>query len=54
MGENNRSIGYQECTDAMLMMWMEYIITDKEYNNIMDRLNRNYNKECNYDRKTVY
>ena len=45
MGENSRSIGYQECVDAMLKMWIENIITDSEYNNIMDRLNKKYDKE---------
>lgn len=45
MAKNSKSIGYQECADAMLIMWMENIITDNEYNNIMDKLNKKYDKE---------
>lgn len=32
-------IDYQMCADAMMKMWIEKIITDAEYNKIMDRLN---------------
>ena len=35
-----RTIGYQECSDAMLKMWMANVLTDGEYNRIMGRLNR--------------
>ena len=34
------TITYQNCADAMLMMWMENIVTDSEYNKIMDKLNK--------------
>lgn len=34
-----KQIGYQECADAMLKMWMDDILTDGEYNKIMDKLN---------------
>ena len=32
-------ITYKDCADAMLMMWMEDVVTDSEYNRIMDKLN---------------
>lgn len=35
-----RPIGYRECSDALLKLWMDDIITDGEYNRIMDRLNK--------------
>ena len=34
-----KQIGYQECANAMLKMWMDKVITDGEYNRIMDKLN---------------
>ena len=33
------SISYADCANAMMMMWIEEVITDGEYNRIMDRLN---------------
>lgn len=30
---------YIKCSEALLRMWMLNIITDSEYNSIMDRLN---------------
>ena len=33
-------ITYRDCSDALLMLWMDSIITDGEYNRIMDRLNK--------------
>ena len=38
--ENIKPIDYQDCADAMLKMWMEHILTDGEYNRIMDKLNK--------------
>lgn len=35
-----KSIDYRDCSNAMLMMWMENILTDGEYNRIMDKLNK--------------
>ena len=32
-------IDYKHCADALMMMWMEEVITDKEYSDIMDKLN---------------
>lgn len=34
-----KEIGYNEKSDALLKMWMDDELTDKEYNRIMDRLN---------------
>lgn len=35
-----KPIDYRDCSNAMLMMWMENILTDGEYNRIMDKLNK--------------
>ena len=32
-------IGYSECANAMLKMWIDNVLTDGEYNRIMDKLN---------------
>ena len=32
-------ITYQVCADAMLKMWIENVLTDGEYDRIMDKLN---------------
>lgn len=32
-------IGYSECANAMLKMWIDKVLTDGEYNRIMDKLN---------------
>lgn len=40
MSEQNTEIQYSDCADALLKLWMENIITDGEYNRIMDRLNK--------------
>lgn len=32
-------ITYQTCSDALLKMWMDNVLTDSEYNRIMDKLN---------------
>lgn len=31
-------IGYRECSDALLKMWMDKVITDRQYYNIMGKL----------------
>ena len=38
-GETIRPINYNDCANAMLMMWIENIVTDGQYNKIMDKLN---------------
>ena len=40
-----RSIDYQDCSNAMLMMWMDNVVTDGEYNRIMDKLNAHWGKK---------
>ena len=45
-----KKIGYAECTSAMLKMWIDDILTDGEYNRIMDSLNAHYNAERRQDR----
>lgn len=34
-----KPIEYRDCTNAMLRMWMDNVVTDGEYNRIMDKLN---------------
>lgn len=40
--KDNKTIGYQECANALLKMWMDKILIDSEYNEIMNRLNERY------------
>ena len=35
-----KEIGYAECANAMLKMWIDNVLTDGEYNRIMDKLNK--------------
>lgn len=35
----SKPISYTDCANAMLMMWMDHVLTDGEYNRIMDKLN---------------
>lgn len=35
-----KPIDYLDCSKVMMMMWMENIVTDGEYNRIMDKLNK--------------
>jgi len=35
-------ITYQTCSDALLKMWMDNVLTDGEYNRIMDKLNAHW------------
>ena len=37
--EEPTEITYQNCSDALLKMWMDNVLTDAEYNRIMDKLN---------------
>ena len=37
-----QEIGYGQCANTMLKMWMDNVVTDGEYNRIMDRLNKLY------------
>jgi hypothetical protein len=39
-----KPIGYRECSDAMLKMWMDNVLTDDEYYRIMDKLNAKWSK----------
>lgn len=34
-----KPIEYRDCANAMLKMWMDNVVTDGEYNRIMDKLN---------------
>lgn len=38
-------ITYKDCSDAMLKMWIENVLTDGEYSRIMDKLNNWYIKQ---------
>ena len=40
-----RTIDYQDCSNAMLKMWMDNVVTDGEYNRIMDKLNAHWGKK---------
>lgn len=35
-------ISYLDCSNAMLKMWMDNVVTDGEYNRIMDKLNKKH------------
>ena len=35
-------IGYFECSNAMLKMWIDNVLTDGEYGRIMDKLNAHW------------
>ena len=41
-----KPIDYRDCANAMLKMWMLDVVTDGEYNKIMDKLN-------NFERKRL-
>lgn len=38
-------ITYQMCADALLKMWIDNVVTDGEYNRIMDKLNAHWGKD---------
>ena len=35
-----KPISYMDCANAMLKMWMDKVVTDGEYNRIMDKANK--------------
>ena len=37
-------VGYSECADAMLRMWIDNVLTDAEYSRIMDKLNETWKR----------
>ena len=39
-----KEIGYSECANAMLKMWIDNVLTDGEYFRIMDKLNKKWSK----------
>ena len=41
-----KPICYRDCSNAMMKMWMDNVVTDGEYNRIMDKLNA-YWRKCN-------
>ena len=43
--EEPTEITYQNCSDALLKMWMDNVLTDAEYNRIMDKLNNAQRKD---------
>lgn len=45
MDNEAKPIGYQDCANALLKMWMDNILTDREYNRIMDKLNKAYKEK---------
>ena len=40
MKDDVKPIDYTDCANALLMLWMEDILTDSEYRKIMDKLNK--------------
>ena len=42
-----KEIGYQDCSNAVLKMWIDNDLTDGEYNRIMDKLNAHWGKTKN-------
>ena len=40
-----KPIEYRDCANAMLKMWMDNVVTDGEYNRIMDKLNAHWGDE---------
>lgn len=39
-----KPIDYRDCANAMMRMWMDNVITDGEYNRIMDKLNAHWKR----------
>lgn len=37
-----KPIEYRDCANAMLRMWMDNVVTDGEYNRIMNKLNAHW------------
>ena len=40
-----KPIEYRDCANAMMKMWMDNVVTDREYNHIMDKLNAHWRKK---------
>ena len=40
-----KPIEYRDCANAMLRMWIDNVVTDGEYNRIMDKLNVHWGME---------
>lgn len=40
-----KPITYTDCANAMMKMWIDNVLTDGEYNRIMDKLNAKYKAE---------
>jgi hypothetical protein len=40
-----KPISYTDCSNAMLKMWIDDVLTDGEYNKIMDKLNAKHGGE---------
>lgn len=38
-------IGYDDCANALLKMWMDDVLTDGEYYRIADKLNKKWGKK---------
>ena len=43
--KDQKPISYADCSNAMLKMWMENVLTDGEYSRIMDKLNKAHKDE---------
>ena len=46
-----KPIGYRECSNAMLKMWMDNVLTDGEYYRIMNKLNAKWEKILESEKK---
>ena len=44
-----RPISYLDCSNAMLKMWMDNVLTDGEYNRIMEKLNAKHVEDVRGD-----
>lgn len=40
-----KPIEYRDCANAMMKMWIDGVLTDGEYNRIMDKLNAHWRKK---------
>ena len=44
-----KPISYLDCSNAMLKMWMDNVVTDGEYDRIMDKLNKKHEEDMRGD-----
>lgn len=42
--QSKTEISYIDCSNATLKMWIDKVLTDGEYNRIMDKLNEHWRK----------